>query len=185
MGSHLQYKNRYPEEFAKFTDNNVKGYEENLSSRKIEYINSYDNSVLYTDFVVANMIKSLKTASKNKNKIAAALFLADHGEEIFDSKNFVGHGPDTLTPTMVEIPFIIWTSDKYRQFRSEHISAMKENVTEAASLDDTFHFISHLVGIESGIINKNNSLSSETYTSRKRMVYKSDYDLKIRNRPSK
>jgi len=185
MGSHLQYKNRYPEEFAKFTDNNVKGYEENLSSSKIEYINSYDNSVLYTDFVVANMIKSLKTASKNKNQIAAALFLADHGEEIFDSKNFVGHGPDTLTPTMVEIPFVVWTSEQYRQFRPAHISAMKENINEAASLDNTFHFISHLAGIESDIINKNNSLSSETYTSRKRMVYKSDYDLKIKNRPSK
>ncbi len=181
MGSHLQYKNRYPDEFSKFTDNNVNGYENSLSTSKVDYINSYDNSVLYTDSVVANMIKSLKTISERQNQLSAALFLADHGEEIFDSKNFVGHGPDSITPTMVEIPFIIWTSEKYRQFRPAHITAMKENVNEAASLDNTFHFVSHLIGIESDIINKNNSLSSERYTSRKRVVYKTDYDLKIKN----
>jgi heptose-I-phosphate ethanolaminephosphotransferase len=127
------------------------------------------------------MITSLKTVSESQNQISAALFLADHGEEIFDSKNFVGHGPDSITPTMVEIPFIIWTSEKYRQFRPAHITAMKENINEAASLDNTFHFVSHLIGIESDIINKNNSLSSERYTSRKRVVYKTDYDLKIKN----
>ena len=181
MGSHLQYRNRYPEEFSKFSGNNVNGYENDLSSSKIDYINSYDNSVLYTDYVVANMIKSLKTVSGNQSQLSAALFLADHGEEIFDSRNFVGHGPDSITPTMVEIPFVIWTSKEYRQSRPAHINAMKDNRNMASSLDNSFHFVSHLMGIESDIINKNNSLASNLYASRKRVVYKTDYDLKIKN----
>ena len=185
MGSHLQYRNRYPEEFSKFTDDNVNGYENGLSSSKVDYINSYDNSVLYTDYVVANMIKSLKAVSENQSQLSAALFLADHGEEIFDSKNFVGHGPDTLTPTMVEIPFVIWTSEQYRQSRPTLINAMKMNRNESSSLDNSFHFVSQLMGIKSDIINKNNSLASEHYVSRKRVVYKTDYDLKIKNGLSK
>ena len=185
MGSHLQYRNRYPDEFSKFTDNNVRGYENDLSANKVDYINSYDNSVLYTDHVVANMIKSLKAVSESQSKLSAALFLADHGEEIFDSRNFVGHGPDSITAPMVEIPFVIWTSKKYRQFRPTHINAMKDNRNKASSLDNTFHFVSNLIGIESDIINKKDSLSSERYTSRKRVVYKTDYDLKIKNGFSK
>ena len=181
MGSHLQYKNRYPEEFSIFSDKKVKGYKENLSERQLDYINSYDNSVLYTDFVVANMIISLKTISENQNLISASLFLADHGEEVFDSKNFVGHGPDSITPSMIEIPFITWTSKQYRENRASHFEQMEKNKNKASSLDDSFHFVSSLIGIESEAIKNNNSLTSDLYTSRKRIVYKTDYDLKIKD----
>lgn len=181
MGSHLQYRNRYPDEFSIFTDNNVKGYKENLSDRQLEYINSYDNSVLYTDYVVANMINSLKTISADQNLISASLFLADHGEEIFDSKNFVGHGPDSITPPMIEIPFITWTSKQYRKIRPSIFEQMETNKNKASSLDDSFHFVSSLLGIESEVIKNNYSLTSDLYTSRKRMVYKTDYDLNIKN----
>ena len=181
MGSHLQYKNRYPEEFSIFSDKKVKGYKENLSERQLDYINSYDNSVLYTDFVVANMIISLKTISENQNLISASLFLADHGEEVFDSKNFVGHGPDSITPSMIEIPFITWTSKQYRENRASHFEQMEKNKNKASSLDDSFHFVSSLIGIESEAIKNNNSLTSDLYKSRKRIVYKTDYDLKIKD----
>ncbi len=179
MGSHLQYQNRYPEAFEKFTDQPESGHQENLSSRQVEYINSYDNSVLYTDHVVVSMINTLKNVSAKQ--VSAALFFSDHGEEVFDNRGFVGHGPESVTPNMVEIPFITWMSAQYRQSRPADFSAMQANHNQPFSLNNDFHFVSSLIGIESEVVREPHSLTSPQYTSAKWMVYKKDYDLGVKH----
>lgn len=179
MGSHLQYRNRYPEAFSTFADRPESGYEENLSDRQMEYINSYDNSVLYTDHVVAAMFNALKRVSADQ--VSAALFFSDHGEEVFDNRDFVGHGPDSVTPNMVEIPFITWTSEQYRQSRAAEFGAMQANRNQPFSLNNGFHFVSGLLGIESSVVHLANSLTSPQYASATRMVYRADYDRGLRS----
>ena len=46
--------------------------------------NSYDNAVLYNDFVVSSLIKDYAKSDPN----GFLLYLSDHGEDVFDS---VGH----------------------------------------------------------------------------------------------
>ena len=101
---------------------------------------------------------------------------------MFDSRDFVGHGPDSVTPPMVEIPLIVWASDSYRQIRPQHIMSMQKNLRQPFTLDDVFHFVADLMGVESQVIHKNRSLSSNTYTKRKRMVYGKNYDLEIKRK---
>ncbi len=69
-GSHSSSIKLYPEEFQKFD-----GY--------------YDNSVLYTDFVIAGIYDYLK---KNSHKETYLIFTSDHGELLGEVKGKKGHG---------------------------------------------------------------------------------------------
>ena len=44
------------------------------------------------------------------------LFLSDHGEELYTDLNIAGHNEDTPTKSMYEIPFILWQSEKYKEY---------------------------------------------------------------------
>ncbi|MDG4946897.1 phosphoethanolamine transferase [Weeksellaceae bacterium KMM 9713] len=95
LGSHFRYTNRYPKEFEVFKPvMNEYGYSELNFENREKVINAYDNSVLYTDFFLSQLIESLKI----KNKNAVLLYLSDHGENLFDNKlKIFGHG--TVNPT--------------------------------------------------------------------------------------
>jgi heptose-I-phosphate ethanolaminephosphotransferase len=170
MGSHLQYANRYPDEFARFTGNDVHGFQSALSARQIDYINAYDNSVLYTDHIVSSVINLLK--EKTQDRIGAALFFADHGEEVYDSKDFTGHGPDGTTNGMLEIPFIAWVSNEYREQRPLPLG----NLSKPYMLDDAFHTMIDVMGMETVVLDKTRSLVAADYRAKPRMIYGKLYD---------
>lgn len=174
MGSHLQYANRYPEEFVQFTDTAVRGFKPELSTRQIDFINAYDNSVLYTDHIVASVINLLK--EKSDDRIAAALFFADHGEEVFDSKDFTGHGPDGTSTGMVEIPFIAWLSSRYRAQRPLQLGNINNNLNQPYMLDDAFHTMMDVMGMETAVLDKSRSLVAADYRAKPRIIYGHEYD---------
>ncbi|HEC1786813.1 TPA: sulfatase-like hydrolase/transferase, partial [Campylobacter lari] len=78
QGSHgPTYYKRYPNAFKKFMptcDTN----ELNTCSHE-QIINTYDNTLLYTDFIIKNLIDMLK---QNPTKEASLLYLSDHGESL-------------------------------------------------------------------------------------------------------
>lgn len=94
---HLPYENRYKGrelEFEKFVP-------AAKSKNRLEYsINTYDNALLYTDFVIDKMINTFKTKSKGrKNSI---FITADHGQ-LF---NYQGHwGHNSLLIEQGKVPF--------------------------------------------------------------------------------
>lgn len=80
-GSHEQFNLRYPDRFAKFAtaDEDSENYLWNKTKAE------YDNTILYTDFIIGETIK--RFADKN----AVLVYISDHGNEVYDGKNFVGH----------------------------------------------------------------------------------------------
>ena len=82
----MQYKERVPEKFKKFTDKDDRFNEWQKNKSKI--VNDYDNSILYVDYIVNEIISKIK----NENKKSYVLYFSDHGEEFYDSKDFMGHG---------------------------------------------------------------------------------------------
>ena len=103
LGSHTIYEKRYPEKFNVFNAKNT--------SRKNSLINSYDNSILYTDFILNKIINPLK----NKNITSFLLYFSDHGEEIYESVDFFGHTDDIGSKNMYEIPYVLWLSSKKKK----------------------------------------------------------------------
>lgn len=180
MGSHAQYANRYPEKFNQFKNNNVNGYQDDLSQGKINTINQYDNSVLYTDAVVKQTVKLLKQSSAS---IKALTLFSDHGEEVYDKINIKGHSPDNVTANMIEVPFMTWISNSFSETRPHKLKALNENKAESFRLDNLYHYASDLMGIGSSQVKKESSLASSQFIALKeRKVYKKSYEQVLRYR---
>lgn len=178
MGSHAQYSNRYPEKFEYFTDNNVKAYTSGISDSQINAINEYDNSLRYTDHVIKQAFDLVQQDPAN---IKSLTLLSDHGEEVFDSINVKGHGPDNVTAHMLEIPLLSWLSTGYKEKRSSTVSAMLSNKNKGFRLDNFYHFAADLMGIRSDYILEKNSLSSLLFKApTERHIYNKSYEQVIR-----
>lgn len=178
MGSHAQYANRYPEAFNQFNDTDVRAYEDDLSQGKINSINQYDNSVLYTDFVVQKTLKILKQDSAT---IKALTLFSDHGEEVYDKINIKGHSPDNVTANMIEVPFITWVSKGFADLKPQTLSDLKNNQHQGFRLDNLYHYATDLIGISSQQIQQENSLASSQFVAAKeRKVYKKSYEQVLR-----
>lgn len=110
LGTHMKYKYRYPDEYIHFTDNT--GLAPVLNESKVEVINSYDNAVLYNDFVVANIIKQYQASQQS----GFVVYFSDHGEDVYEAPGYNILGRNEASPTlpMYAIPFLLWTTPDWR-----------------------------------------------------------------------
>lgn len=108
MGSHWRYKFRYPPEYEIF-----KTDEGNSSMSSV--INEYDNSILYTDYLLHLIIAKLETTAA----ISSLIYVSDHGENLKDNgDNLMYH---TATPSYytAHVPLFVWLSDSIKKQRPE------------------------------------------------------------------
>ena len=165
IGSHLNYKNRYPDSFDVFKDEPLTNFESQESFNKI---NEYDNAILYTDFVASEIIKKIKAL----NTKSFVLFLSDHGEELFKDRNMAGHNESIPTKDMFDIPFMLWRSEKYKQEKLLSIKFDRKYM-----IDDLFHSVADLLDVSSQEIDSTRSIFNENFKVRKRIILDSvDYD---------
>ena len=104
-----------------------------------ELINAYDNTIVYTDYILSKVIENLKQL---KEYNSAMIFVSDHGESLGE-KNLYMHGmPLSIAPKeQYEIPFIVWVSDSTKQ--------LKPNKT--LSQYHVFHSVLNFLHIQSPI----------------------------------
>jgi glucan phosphoethanolaminetransferase (alkaline phosphatase superfamily) len=148
VGSHYRYNYRYPDTFEKFKPTLKKGISiENFSNfkNKEEIINSYDNSILYTDFILSEIIQKLNKTSSS----SFMYFLSDHGENLFDTANrkFL-HGYKTPSKYELEIPLFIWYSDAYKENYPAIIDNLLKNNTKRLVSSNTFHTLLDMANID-------------------------------------
>jgi KDO II ethanolaminephosphotransferase len=103
-GSHFSYASRYPREFARYQPecSGVDG-----ACSKAELINAYDNSVLYTDTFLNNVMKSLA------GKKAVLIYTSDHGESIDENRHFHATPKPLAPPEQLDVPLMFWASEPY------------------------------------------------------------------------
>jgi heptose-I-phosphate ethanolaminephosphotransferase len=105
--------------------------------------------------------------------------MADHGEEVFDTMDFKGHGPDTLTKASFDIPFIVWLSDDYKAHFRSKVRQLEANRAKPYMLNDFFYFATDLMNLSSQVLRpeyKEKSLFSSEVNVGERLVYGQDYD---------
>ncbi|WP_407481036.1 phosphoethanolamine--lipid A transferase EptA [Elizabethkingia meningoseptica] len=129
------YSKKYPPKFEVFKP--VCNSVELGKCSKEELINAYDNTIVYTDYILSSIIADLKEL---KGYNSAMLYVSDHGESLGE-KNLYMHGvPISIAPKeQYEIPFIVWTSDGSKQ--------LKPNNT--LSQNHVFHSVLNFLGVES------------------------------------
>lgn len=174
QGQHYAYENRYPNTFNKFTcaDYDEKKWDE--SQRKI--IAHYDNATLYNDYVINKLI------NKCRDKNVCLIYLSDHGEEVYDERDYMGHGDISkskkLLDYQVRIPFIIWVSDKFKLENNELVDKIKQNENTPITTNDISHILLGLGNIDCDYYKPNRDFLNDKYDkSRHRITLNSvDYD---------
>ena len=146
IGSHgPSYFLRYPPEFAAFKP---ECRTPQLSDCKREdIVNAYDNTIRYTDHILASVIGILK---KNADRIDSSMvYMSDHGESLGENGLFLHGAPYAFAPEQqTHVPFIAWFSEGYRQRSRLSLSCLRGKSAEPMSHDNLFHTALGLMDIE-------------------------------------
>jgi heptose-I-phosphate ethanolaminephosphotransferase len=185
MGTHSQYHFRYPQRFNVFTDplSVPKKDRPHLDEYQRKTINTYDNAVLYGDWIVSRILESVHAASQSSHSISSMVYFSDHGEEVFESRAYIGHGWDNLGRHHFEIPFIVWLSQEFERARPQTVDAIKANITKPFMTSSFIYALIDLMGIKTPLQRPQQSLFSPMYQPGSRVVYNVDYDLRLRQKP--
>jgi len=167
LGTHFNYAYRYPQKF-KFFDNQIP---KTKFKNQLAYnaINNYDNAVRYTDFVINNVIESVRKTKAN----SFVVYFSDHGEEVYDEIEFSGHfRNEDRTRNVYEIPLILWQSESYKKTKTIY-----PNLDSKYMIDDLFHSIADLIDVKADEVDSTRSIFSKYFKERKRIVKDTvDYD---------
>ena len=163
MGSHWEYYRRYPRNLQRF------GSPQRLSmltsattdrSMFADLTDSYDNSVLYTDWFLQQIIE----AARELQAPATVTFFPDHGEAspTLDG-GAVGHGSAHYVAAEFEIPALIWLNAAYRQAHPEKVAALAANGSKEIRSHDVFSTMADLLGINWPGATPERSFASERF----------------------
>ncbi|HBF49907.1 MAG TPA: sulfatase domain-containing protein [Massilia sp.] len=136
LGSHWNYAHRYPARFDKWTPS-LRGVDKPVvTDDAIEprMSNSYDNSILYTDWFLSQVIDKLKSPEK----AAALMYVADHGQTLYDkSCDLAFHGHNTQYE--FHVPAFVWYSDVYAALYPAKVEQLKRHRKARLSTENVFH----------------------------------------------
>ncbi len=171
-GSHFNYKERYPQSFSRFLPDNATKV---AVSNKQELINAYDNSILYTDYFLHQLIESLQQTED----CTALFYTADHGEDLLDDnrKRFL-HASPNPTYYQLHIPIFIWMSGTYQTAYPEKAEAISQNLTKPVATDAAFHTVLDMAAIRTPYLQPDLSLANTAFKITDRM-YLTDHDKPI------
>lgn len=143
MGSHFNFINRYPYNFAKFSQ-----------PGKYDLIPNYLDSLAYTDYVLQQVFDY----SKDKLNLQALIYFSDHATipDKRRSPNFSGFAN-------VRIPFFTYLSDEYIENNPNIYKNLKTNKDKFITNDLIYDFMCGIFNIQSNHYNEENSLTSSKY----------------------
>ena len=150
-----QYASKYPKEFEVYKPvaENVEEGEKHVD----RLVNAYDNTIRYTDFLLDSLINTLRDMKDWKS---AMIFISDHGESLGENKLFMHGLPKKLAPKeQYEIPFLVWTSENFREYKSQLPAVLEQHYV--------FHSVLNLLSIQSPAYNEaydiftNNSITTK------------------------
>lgn len=171
-GSHFNYKERYPRTFSKFMPDNATKV---AVSNKQELINAYDNSILYTDYFLHQLIEDLQQTED----CTALFYTADHGEDLLDDnrKRFL-HASPNPTYYQLHIPIFVWMSGNYQASYPEKAEGISHNQAKPVSTDAAFHTMLDMAAIRTPYLQPDLSLANPGFKRTERM-YLNDHDKPI------
>ncbi|WP_104712566.1 phosphoethanolamine transferase [Helicobacter cetorum] len=170
MGSHGTYNERFPKTFAKFKPSDLSFTHLHVNNDKDKQIVAdYVNSLYYNDYILNEIFNLFK------DKDAIVFYLSDHAQDMFESGSTYGH---KCSKAGVEIPFMIYVSDIFKEKHPKKIALIKNAVNKPFMSDDLIHSLLPLVGIHTkDAIESKNLFSPKFDTTRKRIFCNSiNYD---------
>ena len=140
-----EYYSSTPEQFKKFLPESKAV--EMANAKYEELINAYDNTIVYTDYLVHSVIEMLK---EFKDRRSCVIFISDHGESLGEGGLYMHGVPMSMAPAeQLDIPFIVWTSDN---------SAVKIKEVELAGHHNIYHSVLKFLGLKTEFYDETKSI---------------------------
>ncbi len=175
MGSHLMYDLRYPISFEHFRPT-YSDVESNVL-QGLRMRNSYDNTILYTDHVLASIIGILH----DNDAVTAMWYESDHGETLpTPTCSIAGHGVGSRSD--FQIPALFWYSNAYASMFPKRVSALRANSGKRVMSADTFESTIDMAGLDYPGRDATQSLLSQQWQYKPRIVnsiWQTDFDTSI------
>lgn len=141
IGSHWYYNSHFPSEFEVFQP--ITKSRVITQNTPEEIINSYDNTIVYTDYFLNELISLIE------DKTAILIYISDHGELLGEDGKWL-HAVDH--EALKNPAALIWLSDKYIQQHPEKQAALSSNIDKHWRTDFLFHSILSGANIPSRVV---------------------------------
>jgi lipid A ethanolaminephosphotransferase len=153
IGSHgPAYYKRYPPAFRRFTPTCDQGQIDQCEQQAI--INTYDNSLLYTDSMLADLIAMLE---RNNDRFdSAMLYVSDHGESLGENGVYLHGMPYFMAPdNQKHIPMYAWFSSGFNTLMGMDAACLTQRTNAAFSHDHLFHSVLGMMNIQTTVYREN------------------------------
>ncbi len=149
MGSHgPAYWKRYPARFETFKP----VCHESQFSRcsRDEIINAYDNTILYSDYVLGRLIGILRAGADTAD--TGMIYMSDHGESLGENNIYLHGMPYALAPqAQTHVPMVAWLSEPLRKRTSSDNGCLQYNGKINRSHDNLFHSVLGILDVKTNI----------------------------------
>lgn len=164
MGSHVDYRQRYPRRRARFTAEDVMRDTPSrpwLTESKASTVAHYDNSIAFTDSVLSEIVGTLRDLPRP----AAMIYVADHGEDVYDDRDFIGRDPG-----YAYVPFYIYVNSAYLAAHPEMGERLRASVNTPFSTANLIHPLITLTGSRYSRYDASLDFLSPSFQARPRYV---------------
>jgi lipid A ethanolaminephosphotransferase len=157
MGSHgPTYYRRYPKDKRVFTPDCARSDIQHCSTESL--VNTYDNTIAYTDFVLNEIISQLTSLAHNSGRKTSLLYVSDHGESLGEKGAYLHGLPFAFAPKeQTHVPMIFWNNALSENY---NLSCLKRQTGEVASHDNLFDTLLGITNITSRTYQAENDLIS-------------------------
>jgi lipid A ethanolaminephosphotransferase len=144
MGSHgPQYWKRSPAAFKRFQPECRSANLQDCT--RAEVVNAYDNTVAYTDHMLASTIRWLQAQGGYDT---ALLYVADHGESLGEGNLYLHGLPYGIAPDVQKhVPWVTWLSPGFQSRSGVTMECLRTRSGAAVSHDDLFHSVLGLMQV--------------------------------------
>ncbi len=156
MGSHgPAYYKRYPDRFEVFIPTCKTSQLDQCSREQI--VNTFDNTLRYTDAVLAKLIGILREHADRAD--TAMIYLSDHGESLGERGLYLHAAPYLIAPdAQKHVPMLMWFSDGYRNSFGLDTACLAGNRAKPYSHDNLFHSLLGLLNVQTREYDKTQDL---------------------------
>jgi lipid A ethanolaminephosphotransferase len=146
MGNHgPAYFRRYPAQFRRFLPDCATAELRDCSREQV--LNAYDNAILYTDHVLAGVIRMLKGDPRRLE--SAMIYVSDHGESLGEHGLYLHGIPYAIAPEyQTHVPLVVWLSKQITASGDVDLACLRGKEHEAFSHDNLFHSVLGLMDVQ-------------------------------------
>jgi lipid A ethanolaminephosphotransferase len=137
IGSHgPAYAERYPPQFEKFKPACHVSQLQRCTAEEV--VNAYDNTIAYTDHMIARTIATLRDSSDSID--AMLLYVSDHGESLGEQGMYLHGLPYAFAPEVQKhVPMLMWLSPEYAARTAVGIDCLAAHAAQPSSHDNVYH----------------------------------------------